>query len=420
MNEYFRYLVDDDATRFFEKVAREEAELVVTRAADQSATETRASTRSMETTINRDLGILKAAGSAGMSLGTVHRADVYFDRLVQDGQIPPDSHGAVFDKIAGEAIQADIEAARAHLYSLADEDQRHWIDAELAKVALDLVKAAQVEKQAIIGAIGRLGLRGATSGAMSAIGAGTKAGLQAAGRAATTGVQAAGRAATAPFRAAANLGREGLLKFRTARSVRAGEKLKGIERRLGAAQAMKPGAFQSGAMRSLEKQRTGAQAGLAKREAAFQRSVPKAPAAAAPATAALKAPATAPPPAPTSAATTAPAKAKPPSKPAKAKQAPIADEAPPALMGALAPAGASAKAPKAVKTKKKGRAEAAEEAAEAAKPKFREVYTKLRDQGWKSLSGEEKQKLINAGALGLVGGRLVTGHGLITGGEGLI
>lgn len=44
----------------------------------------------------------------------------------------------------------------------------------------------------------------------------------------------------------------------------------------------------------------------------------------------------------------------------------------------------------------------------------------MRDTGWGSLSGDEKQKLINAGLAGVVGHRVVMGKGALTGGEGII
>jgi hypothetical protein len=47
-------------------------------------------------------------------------------------------------------------------------------------------------------------------------------------------------------------------------------------------------------------------------------------------------------------------------------------------------------------------------------------WTKLRDGGWKSLDGAEKQKLINAGLATVVGGRVILGKGILTGGEGII
>jgi hypothetical protein len=53
-------------------------------------------------------------------------------------------------------------------------------------------------------------------------------------------------------------------------------------------------------------------------------------------------------------------------------------------------------------------------------PTLKGSWEKMRDGGWKSLSGEEKQKLINAGVATVVGGRVITGHGILTGGEGII
>lgn len=72
------------------------------------------------------------------------------------------------------------------------------------------------------------------------------------------------------------------------------------------------------------------------------------------------------------------------------------------------------------KGKNKNKGEGGAEPTAAPEVTASEAFKSLNEKGWKGLTPAERAALIRAGAVGAAGYRMVTGHGAITGGEGLI
>jgi len=303
----------------------------------------------------------------------------------------------MFDKIAAETIQHDLEVCRQELYKLGGEEYREWVDAEIAAAGLELVKTAAMDKEALIGIMRALRGMGGALKATKGLGAATraKAVLRAPGQAwhgwrAERAVAKSGKAAK--------------------RLAKAESKLKGVQQaqvaRFQQAHKIKDPAVRSGVMGDVKAQSAAkiqkAKAKVEKAQAKVQTTGQRAEAATA----------------------RAEGRPVPPTQKPATKQQSLDQKNRETQTDLERQRGASdaeraAKEPPGTKPAPAANPElAAAEGAEGITLKG--SYTKMRDQGWGALSGAEKQKLINAGLAGVVGHRVLTGHGVLTGGEGIV
>ncbi len=192
--KHFSYLVTDDANAFLQKVACDDAEAVygVRPVARQpEPMEKRASPdtpfEKIAARLERDIGILKTAGPCGLSFGMCKRANAYIDHLLSSVGLGPDEFAQVFDKVAAEAIETDLNASWEQLSAGCPDDLKPWLEWELAKIGYELAADAEMEKQAVfglvargIGGIGKMLMHGRAAG--SAAKAGLKAGVRTVGR----------------------------------------------------------------------------------------------------------------------------------------------------------------------------------------------------------------------------------------------
>jgi hypothetical protein len=385
--------------------------------------------------LDRDIHILKTAGESGMNMGMQKRAGAYIDQLLEQCEMTPEEFDQVFEKVAGEAIMGDLVVAQAHLSEGLDEDGLAWLNEELTKIGAEMTEGAIMEKKAFLGALlagGRaaigVGAR-AVAGKAAAIPSAIRAGRIARGTKALAKTEAAvakQHAGIAALKAKGKGGgmreayREGAAKHLSAKTDKIRSKIGDLEKKQLSSEAAKLKGFgitpkgapktpspnvdsPSSLMKVKGSQKSkggfsgpavpGKQATNDFFDAApagkdMTRSAPKAPAAA------PKAPAAA------------------PKAPDAAPKAPDAKGGDPELAAkTISPGSAPGKADDLANA-------AAGEGAVGATLKG--SWEKMRDGGWKSLSGEEKQKLINAGVATVVGGRVLTGHGILTGGEGII
>lgn len=394
MNKHFAYLTQHDEADFFQKVANEQAESRIP-AASRTMMKTAMQNllegvtfEKVAARLDRDIYILKTAGESGMNMGMQKRAGAYIDQLLEQCEMTPEEFDQIFEKVAGEAIMGDLVVAQAHLSEGLDDDGLAWLNGELTKIGAELTELAMLEKEAFLRTIRAVG-----GGIGKLIGRGAGA--------AGAGARAVGRL---PGRAV-----EGVRNMRISRGL---ERLKSTEKALDAArnaertlQAAGKGkslgaTYQAGKVESLAAQAKSQKAKIdsliAKQHAArgIKQDVAK------------------PPPIPTKASKEVVAPSTPKTNAPTAPAAPKAEvpkaEAPKAEVQAP-PASASAPADDLRLNATKGEG-----------PTLKGAYEKARDKGWKALDPAEKQKLINAGVATVVGGRLILGHGILTGGEGLI
>lgn len=409
MNKHFAYLFEDDQNEFFQKAAEEEAQSVVAKAmaitkAPIGLLEKQANSpfEKLASRIDQDLYILKTAGSCGTNLGMIKRAEAYVDRLFlnDDRVFTEDEFDILFDKIATAAILADIESAKEELKKEAAPELHRVIDREVNTIGQDLVRFSHMEKEAfgaaaraIGGLVSKVGPRAAARGAASA-------GAKGATRGAIAGGKSVGRALSAPFRAVGSAVGGTVSKIRDARLRKATSDFSKVRSRMQAAQSIKNPDVKKGVMDSLTKQRAAADKKLSQRVDAGwggekfnpKKYKKKNPAAATQKATELK----------TikgeSGRSRAQQEAAAAAKPAKAPEPP---PKPSTAAGAADDVAMAAKdAP--------------------AKTTVSEAWKAFQEKGWKGLSPTEKNKLMQAGAGGLVGYRALTGSGALTGGEGLI
>jgi len=229
MNKHFSYLLDEQSDSFFQKVAMRQAEQVhrvrVPRPEPEPIEKQASAPSDFEKIagrIDRDLYILKTAGPCGFNGGMTKRADAYIDVLLTNNNLSIEEFGEIFDKVAAESIEGDLQAAYEQACSQLPEDE-HWIvEQTLAKVGHQMTEYALLEKQAIAAAAGRLLLGGAKrlGGLMS--GAGTTAAkmrASAAGAKSIAGsrLTAAGKQIARPFKATARGGKALGREFRAGR-----------------------------------------------------------------------------------------------------------------------------------------------------------------------------------------------------------
>lgn len=365
VSDHFSYLTETDF-EFFQKTACEKV--------DEERGLKKVARATFDVRVERDLHIIKTAGVCGLSFGAVERADAYIDRLLRTPDDLPEHFPETFDKIAATAIEADLGAAREQLYKLADEDLQPMADADLALIGLDLVDAYQMEKEALLG-------------------------IMRAGRAARKGFAATkGLGVGARLRSVASAPRRAFESWKTERGVakvrKAQQKAGVAATRLQKAQAIADPAVRAQAVSGAQKTLKGRQATLQSQRQALKehqvgmhRSRQK--------TLGTK-------PAPTSMAAQRPAAPVPkPEKPAVVKDKKK-------KKGADEPANSSA-------------AGAADDAAEGGwGSDVMDAISAARNRGIGALTPAQRSRLLEAGAATLVGGRLVLGQGLVTGGEGLV
>jgi hypothetical protein len=406
MSKHFAYLTQHNEADFFQKVANEQAETRLPKASSsivktamqnllEGVTFEKVAAR-----LDRDILILKTAGESGMNLGMQKRASAYIDQLLEQCEMTPEEFDGIFEKVSGEAIMGDLVVAQAHLSQDLDDDGLAWLNGELTKIGAELTELAVMEKEAFFralramgGGIGKLLGRGAEG-----IGMGAKAVARLPGRAI-----------------------EGIRDYRITRGIeglknteKALDKVRNVERGLQAAGKSKSlnATYQAGKAESLAAQAK-AQKGkvdklIAKQHAArgVTMDTPK------------------PPPIPAAAKMPKAPKASPKVEATKveAPKASTKVEAPSAAKPAEAPApkAGEGQAEPPPKTPAASAADDAQFNATKGGVTLKGAYEKVRDKGWKALEPAEKQKLINAGLATVVGGRVILGHGILTGGEGII
>jgi hypothetical protein len=476
MRDHFSYLVDDDAGAFFQKAANRAATPASRAPVPMAKTASEAPAfEKIAARLDRDIEIIKVAGACGINGGMMRRADAYIDRLLNvESDVSPEEFGEIFDKVAASAIMGDLESAFAELTAGVDPELHHVVERTLAKIGSDMTSLAMLEKEAILGAIargaGRLFARGAVkeeiaAGRAIAKGMAGRSAVRAGEAAKGIGAQAAGKArslATRVGEGAKGLGREfrvgrqgammearakttanlakarGIAAAGGPNALRAGDAARSLERGVG----VRPGApasreFMAGASKDLEK-------GMAKTKASL---TPK-PAGGAAAPANTTAARTAPPSAPAASQAKAikaegeAAKAQSdaadaarikdgPDKP-KGKGKPELSVLPggKADNDNLKGTGTDGPAPKpkvdepsAPKPKAEGGGTTPPPpgGAEDKPAGFMDAWKKATGgAGWKGLSAAEKGALIRGGVTGAVVYRAMTGHGVVTGGQGLV
>lgn len=432
MTRHFDWLTKDDEGDFFQKVALDESGVranqrppAMTKTAAPTAPVRQTSFEKVASRLDRDLSLLASSGSVGINGGMQKRAQAYLDVVQSNVDLTPEQFDKLFDKVASVAIQTDLEAAYDQLVTGLPDHEHHIVDEILIKIGAELAQSALLEKEARgfnlsalhgieeaahAGKALNRGVRGAeeftaTERAAKTIGlpkappheigpiAKTRAGVAGAVNAAGEGAKAVGRAAAKPFVGAANKVRQ----WNTNRIMKAPEELSSALSKSRAAEAAGglKGSVAKGTSKSLEKQHAAA---VAKRDAKLN-------------------------PAPKTDAPSDVAKAT-STKTEGARQ----EGAAKAQEAAKAP-GEPPKEPPKEKANVGGEGGGGEGhehtppppgGANGKPPGFMDAWKKATTGGWKGLSAEEKGVLIRGGVTAALVTRAVTGHGAITGGQGLI
>lgn len=414
MSKHFAYLTQHDEADFFQKVASDQAEsrmplasTSIMKTAMQNLLEGMTFEK-VAARLDRDIYILKTAGASGMNLGMQKRANAYIDQLVDQCEMTPEEFDQIFEKVAGEAIMGDLVVAQAHLSEGLDDDGLAWLNGELTKIGAELTELALMEKEAFLGALRAIG-----GGVAKLIG---RAGA------------ATGRGVATAAKGVANLPGKAISRIRDVRVERGISGLAQTKKNLDLAQnaqrtlqvAGRGGGlrstFNQGKIESLQAQAASKKEKLdkliAKQHAGrgITADVAKPPPIPA---AALKPKASA-----TATAPKAPTSSTPAPKPDA--KLPSTEGADAAAKAANPPAAPKADAPPPTVAKDTHADDLNMNVAKGEGATLKGAWGKMRDGGWKSLDGAEKQKLINAGLATVVGGRVITGHGILTGGEGII
>jgi hypothetical protein len=401
MTDHFAYLYNDDEQEFFQKIACDIADegtpsaatpMVKTASSPEVMTFEKVASR-----FDQDMFIIKTAGPSGFNLGAIRRGMAHFDFTVENVDMEDDQVVEMFDKIAAETIQHDLEVCRQALYKLGGEEYKEWVDAEIAAAGLELVKAASMDKEALIGLMrAARGIKGALK-ATKGLGFATRAKAVARAPGQAWKGWRAERAVAKSGKAAKRLAKaEGKLEGLRAREVARIEK----------AHAIKDPAIRAGVTKDVGESAAAklqkARANVEKHQAKMQKATGRAEAA-------------------TARAEGRPVPQTQPSSPQQALDQKTSRTQTQTELERKRGATEAEKATKTPETKPAPADKAELAAAEGAEGvTLKGSYTKMRDQGWGALSGAEKQKLINAGLAGVVGHRVLTGHGVLTGGEGIV
>jgi len=157
MSKHFAYLMDDDSSNFFQKLACEEADRdLLPATAPLPLVEKIAAAKGIDKVaarVDRDIQIVKTAGVSGHNFGSIRRGLNYIDGLVQREQFSVESAGTVFDKVASAAIEHDLSIIEHDLRGMVGHEYNEWVDNTVADIGLDLVKAAALDKEALIGVV---------------------------------------------------------------------------------------------------------------------------------------------------------------------------------------------------------------------------------------------------------------------------
>lgn len=153
MNRHFDFLFTDQSEEFFQKFAMADVGIPATIPAPVAMTKTASAKTGFEkmaSRLDRDLGILKTAGQCGTGFGMCKRADAYIRVLLSNVNLTPAEFGEVFDKVAGEAIDTDLNESWVELSAECPEELHPWLEHELTKLARGMVQDAMMEKEAIV------------------------------------------------------------------------------------------------------------------------------------------------------------------------------------------------------------------------------------------------------------------------------
>jgi len=418
MTNHFSYLYEDDEKDFFQDLAKEAAEAELPRAnvpVVKTASAKSSNVNGFEKVASRlenDLFIVKTAGPSGICLGAVRRGLGHFDNIINQVDMDAEQAAELFDKVAAETIQHDLEIARAELYKLGGEEYSEWIDDEIRGAGLELVKAAELDKEALLG-LART-FRAAKTGLEATKGLGfaarTKSVMGAPRRA--WNARRVEVANAARDTAKVRLGKaEKQLEGVQAKAVAEQKKLSrlpaGLRAQVGPGITARSERAVQKATGQVEK-RTGqlekARTKHIDRKDIQQGKAPRSKQPKVEAEPTKPAAGTAPEP---SAAAQQRDKLQRNQEMSEVERQRSAEQAGNAAKGTEAGGKGESRA-------------AASEGAAGEGATLKGSYEKMRDQGWGSLSGAEKQKLINAGLATVVGHRVILGKGLVTGGEGLI
>jgi hypothetical protein len=397
MNKHFAYLTQNDEGAFFQKVANDLAEsrtppasIPIVKTAMKNLLEGNTFDK-IASRLDRDLYIIKTAGECGMNLGMQKRAGAYIDQVVEQCEMTSDEFDHLYEKVASEAILIDLSAARDHLSTGLSPELQPWLDGELAKIGHELTEGALMEKEALVRAIG-----GALKGLLGHGGAAVKAVAKAPGK------------AVGGVRNLVDKGVQGVRNWRIDRGMKSLAKteqaLANAEGSLAKLKAQSPTKNFRIREGIIEGMKGGQAATKSKVEALTNKNLAKYSPKAAPASAPTTAGAA-------SGSTEAATAAKPP-KPKRQPKAKTPKAEVPKTEASGAAADPAAKA--------EGVSDDVAAAAAGGGVTMKGAYEKARDKGWGALTGPEKQKLINAGVATVVGGRVILGHGILTGGEGIV
>ena len=277
MSKHFSYLVDDESEDFFQKVAFQEAGVAPARAAPPEMKKEASFTSDFEkvaSRLDRDLGIIKSAGQCGMNGGMVKRASAYLDAVASNSNLSPEEFGEIFEKVAGDAIQTDLDYCFQQICQDLPDAYHEDVALGLAKIGYDAAAEATLIKEAVLAGVGRwLG----SMAVKSRVGAGAAKGLgglaaREGGKAALKGAKGVGYVAGSPLYVGYKAGQLGVKGLRSvgrgiaskAKKLKAGVS-SGVraetKARSAAAAAMKPAgkiekAIAEGGKKSLKKQRS--------------------------------------------------------------------------------------------------------------------------------------------------------------------
>ena len=397
MTDHFAYLIQDKDTSFFAEPDPVETEKVASFASRAAPTP--------DGDLRMDLDFIKRASPGGIGFDLTMRGFEYFCKTAESSDLTDAETGELFDKVAAFSIENDLEAARQSLYAEADtDDERVYVDDELRKVGASLSEAALLEKVAIMAALRHAGralghvtkkpfatAKAFGGGAAKApVGYKLRSGQEAAKRR-ITGIKgdiASSRAKMLGERKAGLSKRFAKIKALKATSpgtaAMAAQRLQAKSKLLGAKQTAAQA--ESGYLKRLSGERKGGSLGTAKKRA--QR-----------ASAAISG-------SPSAAKATPIEKAK--------KTTETAGVAPAAKGETKPKGGAEARLTAATEKAREG-GRGALEAATGGAVAIKDSVKKLFNQGWGSLSGSEKARVVGAGAGTVAGTRALSGRDVITG-----
>lgn len=210
MSKHFSYLVDDESADFFQKTAFQEAGVAPARAAPPEMSKQAAFTSEFEkvaSRLDRDIGIIKSAGQCGLNGGMVKRAAAYLDAVASNSNLSADEFGEIFEKVAGEAIQTDLDYCFEQICQDVPSEYHEEVALGLSKIGFEAAAEATLTKEALLGAARATAkwLSGAASKSVvrGKIGGGaarevTKEVAKRGGKAALKGAKGVGMVAAAP------------------------------------------------------------------------------------------------------------------------------------------------------------------------------------------------------------------------------